>query len=60
MAEQSHDEIFQAIIEELADLDTLMKEKKELLEHIVQMQNEYDHELEKKGELQAIKDKMPK
>ena len=35
-----------------------MKEKEELQKDVVQKQNEYDHELEKKKcELQAIKDK---
>ena len=58
MAEQMHNEILWAIIEESAELDTLTKEKEELQEDVVQMQNEYDHELEmKKCELQAIKDK---
>ena len=61
MAEQTHDEILQAIIDKLAELDTLTKEKEELQEDVIQMQNEYDHELEKKKcELQAIKDKKAK
>ena len=61
MAEQTHDEILWAIIEELAELDTLTKEKEELEEDVVQKQNEYDHELEKKKcELQAIKGKKAK
>ena len=37
MAEQTHDEIIQAIIDELAELDTLTKEKEELQEDVVQM-----------------------
>ena len=61
MAEHTHDEILQAIIDESAKLDTPTKEKEKLQEDVMQMQNEYNHELEKKKcELQEIQDRKAK
>ena len=48
MAAQRREEMHQALLEQSAELETLKKEKEELEADIVQMQNEYDEELEKK------------
>ena len=58
MAAQRREEMHRALLERSAELETLKKEKEELEADIVQMQNEYDEELEKK--LQEIEDEKAK
>ena len=48
----------QALLEQSAELESLKKKKEELEADIVQMQNDYDKELEKK--LQEIDDEKAK
>ena len=48
----------QALLEQSAELESLKKEKEELEADIVQMQNDYDEELEKK--LKEIDDEKAK
>ena len=58
MAAQRREEMHRALLEQSAELESLKKEKEELEADIVQMQNEYDEELEKK--LQEIEDEKAK
>ena len=58
MAAQRREEMHWALLEWSAELESLKKEKEELEADIVQMQNEYDEELEKK--LQEIEDEKAK
>ena len=58
MAAQRREEMHQALLEWSAELESLKKEKEELEADIVQMQNDYDEELEKK--LQEIDDEKVK
>ena len=58
MADQSFDEILQAIIDESAEIETLEQEKEKLQQDVLQMQNGYEYELKKKmRELQTMKDR---
>ena len=58
MAAQRREAMHRALLEQSAELESLKKEKEELEADIVQMQNEYDEELEKK--LQEIEDEKAK
>ena len=58
MTTENHDELLQAIDEESAELNNLMKQREELEKDVAQMQNEYKDEFKKK--LQAIKDNKNK
>ena len=61
MGEESYDQILQAILEESAELDTLIQEKEELWQDVAQMRNEFNDEMEKKRrELQEIKERKAK
>ena len=58
MAEESYDQILQAILEESAELEILTQQNEELQQDVTQIQNEFNDELEKKKcELQAIKER---